>query len=279
MSDTQKDDLLIQYAAIVAALLEQQVRQSQDSTPKKRSLGQSLLEPSVLAALLTVVIGGLFGAWITHIFQEKAKTRESQQIQLNREREFELLWLKSRGDQALIAYQQYLDSERGVVQRAYSLIGEVVSASDRVVGMARPAFRRTTSEKQMSDIRTSYNETKAKWRSQNQELILLMSYYHPKQKSILETWKLVQDSVSAYMENARELDDKYRMRSDAPTEQENKAREEKYNSLLSNLDKLTQLLEETRLYAWRGYESPRAMLEMMQSSPVTPAPSPAVNTK
>src|ERR1044071_8086338 len=65
---------------------------------------QRFLESSGGTAIVTTLIGGIFGAIISGIIQDGT-----------REREFEQSWLKARGDQALVAYKEYLDKEQEVV--------------------------------------------------------------------------------------------------------------------------------------------------------------------
>src|SRR4051812_9953741 len=97
--------------------------------PEAKPRWQRFLESGGGAAIVTTLIGGIFGAIISGIIQYGAK-----------EREFEQSWLKARGDQALVAYREYLDKEQEVVNETHALIGSCVSASDDLISIMGPNF-------------------------------------------------------------------------------------------------------------------------------------------
>lgn len=155
------------------------------------------LEPAVLTALVTVVVGGLFGGWITHIYQEGAKNRELQQV----------------------SYREYLSQEQETMKRAYSLIGSCISSSKRLIYQSARRYydpqivqslNRTDLEnlrKQIVNTRHNFNEIYVKWETEQAELALLMDYYHPDQSEVLNAWKKVTASTSAFMECAANWND------------------------------------------------------------------------
>src|SRR5690349_10299963 len=114
---SDRDERLLNYLALVAQVLQRQVNPPQPST--ERTLRATFREPSVVATLITVLIGGIAATLITGIIQWRAGVRE-----------FDQAWLKSRGDQALVSYKEYLDQEQALMRRTYGSIGACISASD-----------------------------------------------------------------------------------------------------------------------------------------------------
>lgn len=245
------DEQFLHHLALLATFLKQQ---SSPPEPKKaKTFGDALREPVVVAALVTVLIGGIAGTLITGIIQWRAGVRESNQASL-----------KSRHDQALLSYKDYLDQEQQLMRRTYALIGTCISASDRLAGLTKSTWRQRfigpeleAVQKQRRDIRASYNETHAKWNSEAEELNLLMGYYHPGKPHVLGSWKTVKDAVTDYQQCAQNWYETHPPSNPAPTDEEvNAACKPKYGALLKSLDDFTNSLEATRRYAWSGWESP-----------------------
>src|SRR6266480_3308905 len=95
---SEQDERLLNYMAQVVSALRPQ---GEPSASSKSPWWKSLLQPSVLTALITVLIGGIMGNIIAATIQAGAKEREFQQT-----------WMKARGDQALLAYKEYTDQEQ-----------------------------------------------------------------------------------------------------------------------------------------------------------------------
>src|SRR5713101_7590797 len=85
---SEKDEQLLNHLALIARVIQQQANPPSQNHDK--SLWKAFQEPAVLAALVTVLIGGIAATLITGIIQWQAGIRE-----------FEQGWLKARGDQAL----------------------------------------------------------------------------------------------------------------------------------------------------------------------------------
>src|SRR6185369_16142311 len=90
---SEKDERLLNYLALVAQILERQVNPPQPK--KENTLGAAFREPTVVATIITVLIGGVAATLITGIIQWRSGVRE-----------FEQAWLRSRGDQARISYKE-----------------------------------------------------------------------------------------------------------------------------------------------------------------------------
>jgi hypothetical protein len=247
-----KDESILHYLGLVGDFLKQRSTPVEAKEPK--TFGEALREPTVVAALVTVLIGGIAATLITALIQWQAGVRE-----------FDQAWLKSRGDQALVSYKEYLDQEHDLMRRTYALIGTCISASDRLAGLTKPSWRQRfmgselqAVQQQMKDIRTNYNQTSAKWISEGEELGLLMGYYHPGQPQVLSSWKAVKEAVTTYQQCAQNWYETHPATKPPPTDEEvSAACKPKYESLLKSLNDLTESLESGRRYAWTGWESPK----------------------
>src|SRR5258707_5663985 len=110
---SQSEKELLQHEALVASILE---RRKSSSLERKRVWLQ-FLESRVIAALIatliTVVGGGIIGQLIITSVQEKAK----------------------KDEQSLQDHKQLLDRQEDIIQRAYSLAGNCISDSYRLISL------------------------------------------------------------------------------------------------------------------------------------------------
>ena len=228
--------------------------------PDKGTSGFSLgrfLESTGGAALITVTVGGLFGTALTAMIQAGLKQREFQQV-----------WLKSRGDQALVAYKDHLDGERKNMERSFEEIGKVVAAADNLIILTRPQFNPTqygdSAQRQLitqkDAIRREFNTARGTWRRNREVLGFLVSYYHDEAPNIQERWHEVQEAVDwvAACAEAWYLGHAQTYSTAAACEKEGR-----------NLDvKMAALGKEiaaAQRYAWEGWESPARMKEALDA--------------
>lgn len=212
---------------------------------------QRFLESAGGAALVTVIVGGILGSLINAWVQNQLKERETN-----------LAIVKARGDQALVAYKEYLGQEQELIKHAYELIGNCIADSENLIVITGanfadenidPASRKETRDQRIA-LRQKFNATDQKWRSEREVLGYLMSYYHQNQSNIVAAWEGVQNSVSIYMTCT---EDKYAEYSIATPTREmvlTACKKEK-EDIREQLVKFTLGLETTRRYAWKGYES------------------------
>jgi hypothetical protein len=247
-TDVENDERLLQYLTLVTAVLHQHPPRQNEVQPKH--WWQYFLEPSVLTALVTILIGGIIGGYITSEYQRKQREKEAEQA-----------WLKLRGDQALHSFKDYLVKEQELVKRAYSLIGNCISASDRLISQTGKAYsgtflNQTAIDNQKVEIKRNFNSVTVTWQGEREEIALLMSYYHPKQQSVVSAWRKVQDSVNNFLIWAQTWNNNHQQPKPAPDEQEiTSARQPLYNDLLSALAELSNALETDREYPWKGWQS------------------------
>ena len=208
-------------------------------------------ESNFAVALVTVVIGGIFGECITSSIQDGQKEREFQQA-----------WLKTRGDQALAAHKDYLDKEHEVVAHAFELIGNCVTAARDLIDLTSPKFAPANiSKRSQEDVRKqalemidNYNKADEQWGVESRKLNLLIEYYHPGQTQVHEAWREASESVSAYMKCAERWFDAHRQ----PVNPEGACRAEG-ESLDVRLLALSASLAAVRRYPWEGWDSPERL--------------------
>jgi len=220
-----------------------------DNSKAPKSSWWRLLESSGGTALITVLLGSVGGAWISGIIQNGQKDREFQQS-----------WLKARGDQALVAYKDYLDKQQDIVKRVYERIGTSISASDDLISLSRPEFALPHSEseqkvkmrKYREEIREKYNTSEREWRNEQETLGFLVDYYYPKQNNVLTAWQELAERVTAYYSCANQW-----LKDHPITDESDSACKQEKEAFSSSLNELTKALEEHRTYAWEGWESPK----------------------
>jgi hypothetical protein len=203
---------------------------------------QRFLESTGGAALVTTLIGGLVGAYITGLVQRGTKERELR----------------------LAAFREYADGELRVVQRVWEQVGLMVSASENLLVLTEPAFdpenfadkQRDAVLEQRKRLRDGFNEADRDWRRNRETLGFLLGYYHHGHSDLEPTWRKTQAAVDGFVSCARE-----RYFADAKETSDDRACEASRRTLDEELASLNRALRESRRYAWETTE------------PGTPAPA------
>jgi hypothetical protein len=253
--ETQKlnQELFLQHEAYINKILE--IRQPAKPGPTR--WWQGFLNTAGGAALITIVIGGLFGGWISHMFQAGAKEREFQQS-----------WLKARGDQAMLAYKDFVEKRSNLVTELYGRIGSSVSASEDLVSLSKSDF----SVKPELDVETKnalkeyrkliadkFETAEAEWRKDRDRLGLLMDYYHPEQPAVLAAWTTVKDSMTTYMNCSKKWHDEHPIDDNTAA-----ACPSEKTGLTKSVKAFSEEIGQNRTYLWKGWEKPeelRAVLD------------------
>lgn len=238
---------LLHHEEFMAQLLAK--RRPLPSSEASKPRWQRFLESSGGTALITLVLGGLIGGYINNAYQQS-----------QREREFQQAWLKARGDQALVAYQEYLKQEQEIVKRAYELMGNAQSAAEDLTLLTRQEFAPRSfvgAEKQRTEIRDKYNLLDAQWRGERGKLGLLMSYYHQGRAEVMSAWHGAEGALTHYMDCARQW--YLTHTATAPADRAGGECTQESDGLTQRLDQLTATLESARQYAWEGWESPEKL--------------------
>jgi hypothetical protein len=227
------------------------------------------LQSSGGTALITVVLGGIVGSFITGMVQSAAH-----------EREFDLAWLKARGDQALGAYRDYLDKEQGLVSQAYGLVGEVAASAETLINLASEGmdWQRVRSEdqslvmEQRRAVRKAYNDAETRWRRQREALGLLMVFYHQGSPAVSRAWREMDHALSGYLACAETFHEAHQvLKVEFLTRTTIDAScKEARAGLDARLDALGVALHEGRRYAWEGWESPTRMRQALEGQDAGP---------
>lgn len=244
---------LLRHEAYMARLLKHRSAATPASSAKPT--WQRFLESSGGTALITVVLGGIFGALISGMIQSSAKDRDFQQS-----------WLKARGDQALEAYKEHLAKQQETVRKVYERIGVSISSAEDLIAITRPEFsaasyegeQRQAIEKYRKDVMDTYNTNEAEWRKERDILGLLMNYYHPKQDAVISAWQGTRDSVTAFLRCAEEWRNAHPLVEDTSV-----ACQTERKTLTARLNDLSASLETSRTYAWEGWESPEKLRQQL----------------
>ena len=243
------EERLLHHESFVTELLNRRVP-SGTNQPKPR--WQRFLETTGGAAIITVLIGGVFGQIISSSIQSTLKEREFQQA-----------WLKARGDQALQANKEYLEKEQEVVLHVYDLIGGCISASEDLISLTSSEFNENNYQGaklgEIKKIRTkvyeNYNAKDYEWRSGRERFKLLIGYYHGGHPTVVDAWDNSQEAVTRYMNCAEKW---YKDHPDNTAEGsiiQTACRDEK-TDMTKLLKNLNISLEGARRYAWEGWEAP-----------------------
>ncbi len=164
----------------------QSVLNTRDPKKKEKRTWQIFLESAGGAALITVVIGGLFGAIISGSIQRSIDSRA----------------FKNEMNKALITEQ--LKTTREAVQ----LIGKLLVTSENVMLSQKWDFTRFPEEnheavrRQQREFRDDYNRAIVNWHEERRSIGFLLSYYHNNQPEINEVWTDVQTELNTYIECA-----------------------------------------------------------------------------
>jgi hypothetical protein len=244
---------LIHHGKLIARLLRESERPGKADQPKPS--WQRFLESSGGTALVTVIIGGLFGTLISALVQYGASGREFQQA-----------WLKGRGDQALVAYKDFLDKQQEIIKRVYDRLGTCISASEDLASLSKDVNQtknyegdqKTRVMKYRISVQDKYTQSEAEWRSERDALGLLMDYYHPRQTNVIAAWRDLKESMTKYMSCV----EKWSHDNPLSAETEDACKPEK-DALVNRIDHLTSSLEINRTYAWDGWESPEKLKDAL----------------
>jgi hypothetical protein len=255
----EKESELLHHDDFVSESLK---RRMPSTNEQPKPWWQRFLESAGGVAVITVLLTGTLGQCITSRIQEGEKEREFQQA-----------WIKARGDQALVAYKEYLDGEQEIVKRAYELIGSSVSASDNLISLTELDFNPFNPDydreerKVIYDQRTAildrFNDTSLKWNNQREQLGLLMQYYHKGDREIANSWHTAQESLSKYIDCARNWEHDHR-ESNLSQEQADAACKDQEKSLDVGLSGLSKSIDSGRRYAWEGWESPESIRSSLE---------------
>jgi hypothetical protein len=166
---------------------------------ERKATWLQLFESAGFAALVTVVLGGIAGGFITFKLQEYAKQRDTRAATA-----------QLQHDQQLAAFKEHLDRERMVVDEMFLRLGKFVDASRDLTTLSRKEFcdecdrsgthKRLASEKQ--EIVKRYNDETIEWNTNRLRLGMLLQLEHDNDDVLLREWQQTSDAAEAYAECA-----------------------------------------------------------------------------
>jgi hypothetical protein len=246
----------LEYETHISKVLE--IRRT--DKPSSKPWWLRMLETPGGAALITVLIGGLLGGWISSIIQSGAKDREFQQA-----------WLKARGDQAMLAYKDFVEKRSNLITELYGRVGSSVSASDDLINLSRKDFTalpelepevKTARKEYQKSIDDRFEQVEADWRKDRDRLGLLIDFYHPDQKPLVEAWGTVTESLTGYMRCAK----KWREGHVGDEENLDKACTTERSVLTTSLRAFSEEISKKRTYLWQGWDDPKELRKVLEAN-------------
>lgn len=236
-----------------------------DQKPPEKAKWLNFLESAGGTALISVLLGGLLGQMISCSIQKSQKEREFQQS-----------WMQARGNQALVAYSEYVKQEQEFVKNTFDQVGQSIAASQDLIDITTQKFdpnkfpkgvERTRVINQKAASRHAFNDANFKWRSSRDRTRLLMAFYHHGQPQVLAAWNQADSSVADLMGCAQDEYIKYLTSGVLVTEevaQKNCETQEK--SLQKAVDHLSGALQSASAEAWQGWQSPDELMQKLRTA-------------
>jgi hypothetical protein len=215
----------------------------------RKALWQRFLESSGGAALVTVLIGGCFGQYISCSIQRHQKDREfAQGI------------LKAQSDQDILTHSEYLRQELEIVKQVHDLIGSCIAASEDLIALTGREFvidPEKYDKEELEHLRSqrksmvdNYNLRTTQWRAEHERLGLLMNYYHRGKADLDQPWSDLEQSVTKYINCAKDWYNDHQIPSDNSS-----ACVSSSDDLKKNLRSLQSKLESTSQFGASERES------------------------
>jgi hypothetical protein len=197
---------LVAHAVAIEYLEYRKTAAEKKLSSDRKPTWLQLFESVGFAALVTVVLGGFAGGFITFQLQQYAKLRDTQAAAA-----------QLQHDQKLTAFKEHLDRERMVVDEMFLRLGKFVDASRDLTTLSRKEFcdecdrsgthKRLESEKQ--EIVKRYNDETIEWNTNRLRLGMLLQLEHDNDVDLLREWQQTSDEAEAYSECADRWRTKY----------------------------------------------------------------------
>jgi len=181
------------YLAFVELLRHTLAASTPKQTPRPR--WQVILESTGGTALITVIVGGIVagtvGQYLTYRYQQSLRQREV----------------------ATATYEAYLKRADETITHSFSLIGQVMSASDDMIRLAYPIWNPeryplSTRPRIIADrtkLIEGFREARHSWAKERDQQTLLLQFHHNADPEVAKTWNNLQNSVTAYSDCANQL--------------------------------------------------------------------------
>jgi hypothetical protein len=252
--EKRKREQDLEYEAHISKILE--IRRT--DKPSSKPWWLRMLETPGGAALITVLIGGLLGGWISSLIQSGAKEREFQQA-----------WLKARGDQAMLAYKDFVEKRSNLINEVFGRVGSSVSASEDLINLSlrdftvNPKFEpevKTALHKYKNSVVDRFELVESDWRKDRDRLGLLIDFYHPDQKPLVDAWGTVTESLTGYMRCAKKWQAEQR-----DLENTDNACTTERAHLTTSLQTFSAEIGKKRAYLWQGWDDPKELRKVLEA--------------
>ena len=222
---------------------------------------QHFFESTGGAALITVLLGGLFGTLLNGQIQEDLKERELRNEML-----------KAYNAQQLQIYGTFFEEQTKTTEKVVELIGEVIDSGQGALTTLRPEFELLEDKPengQIIELRERYNSVMGNWNSRRFAHKFLLAYYYSgheekeeiesvwRKEEIESVWGKIDTAVSQYFKCVSE-----------------QVRQEKYSETACekdrvNIEELTRTLrkelESIRSKGWTDWERLEGDLTQMNA--------------
>jgi hypothetical protein len=153
------------------------LQQSRTESPHK-SRWHSFMESSAGAALITVLIGGIFGTLLTAQIQNRTKQKDLDQL----------------------TYKEFLNSQQKTVEEAYASASRLIVASNNLI-TATTNPKKTFEEPRIRVVE-AYNAARDTWDETAVRTSLELSLEHPDLAYVTEAWDRWAASVAGFAQCA-----------------------------------------------------------------------------
>lgn len=166
------------------------LRGGQGGATQGKPRWQRFLESTGGAALITVLVGGLFGKWISDAFEKS----------------------RAENERSYLAHKEYLEQRLATINPALELIGNSVAAGEDLITLTRPDFdpnqflgpEREATLANRREIRAAYNQADSVWRREKGRIGYLLAYYHPGVPGVTSAWGDLERAVTGFLDCARD---------------------------------------------------------------------------
>lgn len=200
---------------------------------------RDLFVSNTAAALVTVVVGGLFGHWILARYQDRAKADAI----------------------ALAQYRAFISKQQDVIGRAYDLLGGTAADSRALIELTQPEFQpryilpgyRAAARAQAQRFLEAHNRLSAAWDQDRYKMDSLMRYYFSAKPQVLTMWTAALGSAEALRTCASQTYNQFNMHHTFPSPAICEPKIEKFERALKQL---SRAVASARSYTWQQAVTP-----------------------
>jgi hypothetical protein len=151
--------------------------------------------------LITVLLGGVAAQLISCDAQRRAQQRE-----------FNNTWLKSRGDQALLARKEFVDGRRAALEEILRTAGTLSAASQDLIDITGPSFRmegHTKADKdvllaEQTRVTKEFTSAELAWAPAQPRFSFSVAYFGAGSGAVTASWQELRGSVNGLRRCASE---------------------------------------------------------------------------